>query len=133
MKRLLFTLLFLLFVSPANAAELLVKWANATTYDIGDVVVVQENGYAWGIQEDPITAPERHFIIVEIPGVPVADVLMYLETQYDLEDNIIYKRKYKLDTLKLNKPTLNAINNGDGHIEITIGQWNSFVSNKGEE
>ena len=118
-------------------AELLVKWYGDTTYDIGDVVVVKENDFGWSKDEDPNTARVKHFIIVKIPEVSVADVLMYLETQYDSDDwsdpdnppNMLNKRKHKLDTVKLNQPQLDGINAAGG-ITVTLGQWESFIKDK---
>ena len=80
-------------------AELLVK-ATKTTYDIGDIISVEEDGFNWGNSE---CAPS--FIVVQIEGSKEDNLYLleashngkYLDEEGNEQTKLIKKRKYSVD------------------------------------
>jgi len=85
-------------------AELLIKAVDATIpdptkdqrgcYKRGDIVVVMPDGHTWGKEEG---LPK--FVIVKIPGLSVAAVKQYAESEYPLGDRSqkpVRRRRFKV-------------------------------------
>lgn len=89
-------------------AELLVKAkdnpGDDTQYKVGDVVVVQEDGWEWGTLEGP---PD--FNIIKVPGLSVEDVKFSTSIEYQ-NDKVkrIRSHKYK-DGKIIDKKTNNTV------------------------
>jgi len=118
-------------------AELLVKYFEETTFGVGDIVVVQEDGFEWGTEEHPATASNPHFFICKIPGMLVSEILPYLETIYNGDDwsdpenvpDMVHKRRFNFDNIKIPQPLKNEIMATE-EITITSTQFYNFLNDK---
>jgi len=113
-------------------AEVAIRWTEplpGSKYELGDIIQISEDGYDWGTAVDPRINPTSNFRLILIPGVPAADLLQFVESVMSGED-VITKRKWKLDDIKLTNPIRNQINN-NGFVSITQTQWNAFITDKG--
>ena len=117
-------------------AELLVKYFIDTSFSIGDIVVIREDGYEWSPYEYSPDVRNRHFFICKIPGVAVEDVKQYLELVVEAGTwdafnmpSVVHKRRFNLADINIPQPLKNEIE-ANGYITITETQFNNFVEDK---
>lgn len=79
-------------------------YLDAKQYKRGDVVCVQPDGWGWGKEElaNPL------FRIIKVPGVSVADALVFAESEVDIDplnpSRMLQARVHKLDLDALPDP-----------------------------
>lgn len=133
---------FLFFIKPASAVELLVQakpnwqddWdtvkvkslsvAEKQTYDaraqIGDIIVVRPDGWKWGKEE---CLP--NYIVVKIPGISFEATQKYEDVLKDEAGNILKKRKYRIPQSVVNGWRLA----GKDVVTIDSADKATFISN----
>ena len=96
-------------------AELLIKAVDAALPDprkdlgcfkAGDIVVVREDGWGWGLEESRPPADGGKFVLVKLPGVTVAQLTAFWARKWgdhpespDRESGRIRRAAFRLDSL----------------------------------
>lgn len=80
-------------------AEMLVKAEDATAardigcYKRGDVVSIQEDGFAWGVKERIPPAQGGKFVIVKVPGIKPSELEADDFTKPELDEQGVMTRR----------------------------------------
>lgn len=120
-------------------AELLIKLSShvhpdakvdaSGAYKRGDLVVVQEDGHAWGKKEGP-----PRFVILKIPGVSAARVRAYCAEHRELDpftgrEAVTRRRRWRLRVDDVPLAVRNALRD-TGMVTLTWDQVRPYVQDK---
>ena len=132
-------ILVLGFYNVASAVEVAIKWCDqntSATYEIGDIIMAQENDTHWG-GLDPRLYPDNCFLIVQITDLTMEEfqASQWNQPLFNITDPqnpvVLKKRQFQIDkNNKIPKNIINFINNNDGFIVADKATVNNWINNK---
>lgn len=113
-------------------AEFLVMRADRGTYRRGDIVAAMPDGWKWGKEEHPDTAPKPWvFVLVKVPGLnpEAARVLKVLTSEDGPDGSLTLRRVWKLHDDLIPQTFIDQLRN-TGIVTVTVAQIQNFIRNK---